>query len=654
VSSNGPVCAGSPLNLSTTNTAGATYAWTGPNGFISSLQNPTISAATTAATGTYSLTVTVNNCTSAAGSTSVTVNPIPSTPTVTSNAPICAGSSLNLSTANIAGATYAWVGPNGFGSSSQNPTITNAATSATGTYLVTVTVNGCSNTSQISASVNASPLLVITDPSAICSPQTVNLFSPAITAGSTAGLIYTYWTNAAATTPLSTPAAVNSAGVFYIKGVSPVTGCSDSKPVRVIINASPVLTITNPTAVCEPNTVDITRPAVTAGSTAGLVFSYWTDAANSTALVTPAAITASGTYYIRGQSAANNCSASMPVQVSVNPLPKGNMVLPAVNYICEGSSLLLNTSSDAFSQQWYLGQQAITGATASAYTATSAGKYSVQFFSKEGCSITAANTVTLNLLTKPLIQFSVGARCVGSTVNFTNNSNTTSSGAVNWIWDFGDGSSSNDFSPSHIYTTGGVYTVSVTANTLSCPSLSQKFSTSYGIETPRPGIRYDTVQAVSGKNIVLNARPFGVKYLWQPAAGLTNPVIVSPTANLTADKDYTITITSAPGCVTADSVYVKVTGVGEIYVAGGFTPNGDGINDKAFPILKGIRSLTYFKIYNRWGNLLFQTNDDTPGNGWDGKYGGKLQPAGTYTWIAEAVDGKGVVIRRSGNFLLIY
>src|SRR5206468_5802502 len=77
-SNNGPICSGQTLNLSA-NTAAPSYSWTGPNGFGSTLQNPSIANATTAATGTYSLTVTSNGCTSAAGSTAATVNPLPNT-----------------------------------------------------------------------------------------------------------------------------------------------------------------------------------------------------------------------------------------------------------------------------------------------------------------------------------------------------------------------------------------------------------------------------------------------------------------------------------------------------------------------------------------------------------------------------------------------
>ncbi len=157
-SNNGPICAGSTLMLSTPAVSGATYSWTGPNGFTSAVQNPSITNATTAATGTYSVTITVNGCTSAAGTTSATVKAKPATPTAGNNGPICAGSTLSLTASTISGATYSWTGPNGFTSAVQNPSITNATTAATGTYSVTATVSGCTSTAgTTNATVNDAP-----------------------------------------------------------------------------------------------------------------------------------------------------------------------------------------------------------------------------------------------------------------------------------------------------------------------------------------------------------------------------------------------------------------------------------------------------------------------------------------------------------------
>ena len=110
----GPYCIGSTISLSTPTVFGAAYSWTGPNGFTSRVQNPTIPNATTAATGTYSVTVTVAVCPSAPGTTNVVVNPALAAPAVT--APSTVGAGSPNWTANVpahAGSTYVWGITNG-------------------------------------------------------------------------------------------------------------------------------------------------------------------------------------------------------------------------------------------------------------------------------------------------------------------------------------------------------------------------------------------------------------------------------------------------------------------------------------------------------------------------------------------------------------
>jgi beta-glucanase (GH16 family) len=155
---NGPVCVGSTLNLTASTVTGATYNWTGPNGFSSSVQKPAIANATTNASGTYSVTATVGGCASPATTTTVTVNALPATPATGNNGPICAGSTLNLTASTAPGATYSWTGPNGFSSTVQNPVIANATTNSSGTYSVTAVVGGCASpTAMTSVSVNPLP-----------------------------------------------------------------------------------------------------------------------------------------------------------------------------------------------------------------------------------------------------------------------------------------------------------------------------------------------------------------------------------------------------------------------------------------------------------------------------------------------------------------
>lgn len=584
-----------------------------------------------------------NGCSASSVATNVVVNPLPvATISPAGSTSVCAGSSVTL-TASAASA-YLW---------STGATTRSISTNTSLNASVTVTdVNGCSASSaETRVTVDPLPVLVVTDPAAVCAPATVNLTAGTITAGSTAGTVFTYFSDATTTRSLATPAAVGVSGTYYIKGTLP-TGCSSSKAVSVVITDPPRVTVQDPAAVCAPATIDLTNPAVTQGSTSGLQYTYFTDALLTSAVSNPAAVNISGTYFIKGTVPGSSCSAAVPVSVLVNPQPAGILQTPLVNYVCSGSSLELRASgADAY--QWLLNQQPVAGATSAGFSASSAGVYSVKFISSEGCVSEASNPVRLDVLVKPVLRFQPDSRCAGSPSSFSNNSTYANSGNIIWSWDFGDGSQSNIFSPAHTYTRGGDYTVTLTANNMSCPTLTESITTTYYIDSARVPMRYLTVNAVAGKAVVLSARSLGALYRWQPATGLNSTTVQYPTAVLNQDQEYTVTITNSASCSTTDTVAVKLLFDGDIFVGNGFTPNGDGVNDRCYPILSGIRTLVYFKIYNRWGNLVFQTSDASPQNGWNGTYNGRMQPAGTYIWVAEAVDGRGVSIKRSGNVLLI-
>jgi gliding motility-associated-like protein len=116
---------------------------------------------------------------------------------------------------------------------------------------------------------------------------------------------------------------------------------------------------------------------------------------------------------------------------------------------------------------------------------------------------------------------------------------------------------------------------------------------------------------------------------------------------------YGISMTSKEGCVTTDSLFIRVFNdkLVEIFVPKSFTPNGDGVNDKIFAYTAGIREFKHFKIINRNGKQLFETrNIDL---GWDGVYNGTPQPMSIYFWVAEGIADDGSVVQRSGQFLLI-
>ncbi|TAL59347.1 MAG: T9SS type B sorting domain-containing protein, partial [Bacteroidetes bacterium] len=277
------------------------------------------------------------------GLATITVNPVlPVNVTIAADAnPVCAGTTVNFTATPVNGGTtpaYQWyngVSPVG----TNNPVysyipVNGDAISVVLTSNETCQSGGPATSNIVTMTVNAIPGVIITDPAAICASATIDLTAASVTAGSTAGLTFTYWTDAAATITYATPTAA-TAGTYYIKGTDPVSGCFDIKAVSVTINPPVSVVITNPAAVCSPATVDITATAVTAGSTAGLTFTYWTDAAATISYATPTTATA-GTYYIEGTDPVTTCFNIQPVIVSINTGPTVTSI--QTNVLCNGSS----------------------------------------------------------------------------------------------------------------------------------------------------------------------------------------------------------------------------------------------------------------------------------------------------------------------------
>jgi len=166
------------------------------------------------------------------------------------------------------------------------------------------------------------------------------------------------------------------------------------------------------------------------------------------------------------------------------------------------------------------------------------------------------------------------------------------------------------------------------------------------------GIRYNDVFVSPNSPVQLNAREIGVAYEWTPAIGLNNPSSAIPMVSATTDREYVVNITTAQGCIISDTVLVKI-GVGErkaVVVPTAFTPDGNGVNDRLRPLGNQI-TLDYFRVFNRWGAMLYQTNEW--GSGWDGSYKGLAQPSETYTWMLSGKTADGQTLKLSGKTLLI-
>ena len=157
-------------------------------------------------------------------------------------------------------------------------------------------------------------------------------------------------------------------------------------------------------------------------------------------------------------------------------------------------------------------------------------------------------------------------------------------------------------------------------------------------------------------NAVLN-RPHqlmasgGVDYVWSPVGPLNNPFIANPLAILNQDTYFNVWVTDAFGCQAGDTVFIKVYEGPYYYLPNAFTPNGDRVNDIFRPIPVGIRSTDYFRVFNRYGQLMYETRQWM--QGWDGTLKGKPAAPGAYVWIVKGIDKNGSVVEMKGTVILV-
>ena len=202
-------------------------------------------------------------------------------------------------------------------------------------------------------------------------------------------------------------------------------------------------------------------------------------------------------------------------------------------------------------------------------------------------------------------------------------------------------------------------------NTLAFPAFTTKYTLQVydNLGCPKPGTSSVTINVhpkifpfagndtsiVVGQPLQLNGSGAPL-FQWTPSTGLNRTNIHNPIAVLNDNTTYYMRTYTQNGCFALDTINVKVFKTQpDIFVPNAFVPGG--VNKVLRPIPVGITNLSYFRIYNRWGQLVFQTTEI--GKGWDGTLGGKLQASGTFVWVVSGKDYTGKTVTKKGTAILI-
>lgn len=223
--------------------------------------------------------------------------------------------------------------------------------------------------------------------------------------------------------------------------------------------------------------------------------------------------------------------------------------------------------------------------------------------------------------------------CLNTPINFLDASVSTFGDINYWHWTFGDGGSSAQQNPSHTYINSGNYIVQLIVNTANgCADTVTQTITVFS--DPQINISpFDTTIIYGLSTLIIATTDIinGV-YSWTPVEGLNDPTILNPIASPSTTTTYYLTVTSPDGCRSTDSVIVRIVFVPLVQIPTAFSPNNDGANDFFHPLIIGVVENADFRIYNRWGELIFQSKD-AYSEGWDGKYKGEPQEIGVYVFV---------------------
>ncbi len=546
-SNGGPYCEGATIALATPTVSGATYTWTGPNGFTSALQNPTRSNVTTADAGTYSVTITVNGCTSAAGTTNVVVNATPATPTATNGGPYCTGATIQLSTPAVSGATYSWTGPSGFTSSQQNPTATDA-----GTYFVTITVSGCTSAAG-STTVVVNPIPAApsaTNGGPYCAGATIQLNTPAV-GGATYGWTGPNGFSSSLQNPTRSNAAAADAGTYSV--TITVNGCTSAAGTTdVVVNAAPPTPTISPAGsitFCFRDPVTLTSSSAS-GNQWYVFDTPLAGETGQTLLVTRDLITAHSqnfAAYFSVTVTGNGCSTSS-AQKLVEVLTPGTPVISAAGptTFCTGGSVDLSAANESSSGQWYRDGIEINSATTGFYTAVTSGSYTFvdRFYATCPSDPSNAIVVTVNPIPSTPTASNGGPYCQGATIQLS----TPAVSGATYSWTGPNSFASSQQNPTG--TVAGTYFVTVTQN--GCTSAAG--STTVVVNpVPATPAASNGGPYCTGATIQLSTPSVsGATYAWTGPSGFTSS-LQNPTASNAGTYFVTLTVngcTSAAGSTT--------------------------------------------------------------------------------------------------------
>ncbi|MEO8768658.1 MAG: T9SS type B sorting domain-containing protein [Ferruginibacter sp.] len=337
------------------------------------------------------------------------------------------------------------------------------------------------------------------------------------------------------------------------------------------------------------------------------------------------------------------CDSIATLNLSINPTPAAPTITSPVVYCQQEITTALEASitTNGGHLLWYTSSSGGTGSPNTPFpSSANAGTTNYYVSQVDGLCEGPRALITVTVNSKPDLgpdkPFKI---CFGQSANISTLYNTVGLNA-NWSYD------QQPVADSSNVTLAGTYQLLV-QNNFGCLDTAL---VNLGINPPVVAnagndgdAEYNIPYQLSGSG--------GGNYQWSPSGVLNNAFIANPSATLSENTTFILMVSDDLGCFDLDTVKIRVLRGPTFYVPSAFTPNSDGLNDIFKPTPIGIASLEYFRVYNRYGELVYETHDI--GKGWDGTYKGIRQNMGNYVWSLKGTDRLGNLKVLKGNVVLI-
>jgi gliding motility-associated-like protein len=274
-----------------------------------------------------------------------------------------------------------------------------------------------------------------------------------------------------------------------------------------------------------------------------------------------------------------------------------------------------------------------------------------------GCTQKFTDTVRVLATPRPVIT-SVNGICNNSFLDFAGSLFVPPDTAITWKWGFSNGQTASTQNISIKYTVTGLHHITLEAtNSAGCKGDTAKDIMIYPLPVITVSGDTSIVSGGVGTIIPITYSANAVSYNWTPATNLDCTDCPNPFANPKYNTTYKVTVTDANGCVSSRNVTVLVVCNNKnFFIPNTFSPNNDGANDRFYPRGTGLNLIQSLRIFNRWGEMVFEKRNfpaNDASSGWDGTYKGKAAGTDTYIYMIDIICDNATIITYKGNVTLI-